>query len=89
MAEKFEPLSTSSPTEKYLEEQRESEDDSLLEDVALIGYHQRRRSWRKYMVPIACHLILIALYTGLTLYLLERNNRWWRNGPHLIHCNDV
>jgi hypothetical protein len=91
MTEKFEPLSSvmSSPdsSESLLDEKRRSEDSSFIEDIVLLDQHQqqRRGTWKRWALPLTFHLLLIGIYTAVTLVLLERNNRWWRNGPHLVH----
>jgi hypothetical protein len=89
MDQKFEPLhppmSTTS-SEDLLEEKHQLEDE-FLEDAGLLHSHQRAsRSWKKALLPVLCHIVLIMIYTAGTLVLLDRNNKKWTHGPNLIHC---
>ena len=67
-----------------LEEKHQLEDE-FLEDTVLLRSH-RRLSWKKAVLPVMYHVVLIILYTAVTLYLLDQNNKKWRHGPNLIHC---
>jgi hypothetical protein len=86
MDKRYETLNPrrSASSEDLLEEKCQLEDE-FLEDADL-PRSRRRASWKKSFLPVACHIVLIMIYTAVTLFLLDQNNRKWRHGPNLIHC---
>ena len=89
MDHKFEPLNqpmSSTSSENLLDEKQQLEDE-FLENAGLLRSTRREsRNWKKSILLVLCHVILIMVYTAVTLVLLDRNNKKWTHGPNLIHC---
>ena len=88
MDEKSELISSSasiSSTDDLLKSKTDSEE--YYDDVMIASHFRNRRArWRRFLLPVIVHFILIAIYTGTTIYLLDRNDKKWDHGPHLINC---
>jgi hypothetical protein len=83
MDAKFEPISPSS-SEGLLKSECDPEEDSF-DDISLYRNRSGKR-WTRFVLPSLIHLTLIALYTAVCIYLLDRNNKRWNHGPNLIYC---
>ena len=87
MEKKFERLNgpmSSTSLEDLLGEKQQLEDE-FLENAGLLRSRRQPSCWKR-LLPIVSHVVLIMLYTTVTLYLLHRNNEMWKHGPNLIHC---
>lgn len=86
MEKRYESLNSpgTNSSEGLLEEKHQLEDEFLDEEVLLRP--RGRSTWKRSLLPVVCHIVLIMIYTAVTLFLLDRNNRKWMHGPNLVHC---